>query len=229
MKDFLRDAKWFVFSVLVIAGLWFGAQVSDYFEGLERERLQEERRLANEKKKREDIIKEREAAKKTAERKAQREEDEYVSFFETDEYLALQKKEFFTGLVCDGHERYYPIRIILESIEGLDDPTGLKYIKPILDEITRTISYEIVDIRFEVFPKKINFYGEHLYKESPPDSIYKKRNYSNEVFSLNRESLELVISYYDDRYILQCSKVDASIIEEYVSNNNESIAKSNVL
>ena len=229
MKDFLRDAKWFVFSVLVIAGLWFGPQVSDYFESLERERLQEERRLANEKKKREDIIKEREAAKKIAERKAQREEDEYVSFFETDEYLAPQKKEFFTGLVCDGHERYYPIRIILESIEGLDDPKGLKYIKPILDEITRTISYEIVYIRFEVFPKKINFYGEHLYKQSPPDSIYKKRNVSSEVFSLNRESLELVISYYDDRYILQCSKVDASIIEEYVLNHNESIAKSNVL
>ena len=46
MKDFLRDAKWFVFSLLVIAGLWFGPQVSDYFEGLERERLQEEKRLA---------------------------------------------------------------------------------------------------------------------------------------------------------------------------------------
>ena len=236
MRDFLKDAKWFVFSIIVIAGLWFGPQVSDYLDELERERLYEERRLVNEEKeaKRKKLEQEEKAAElKEAELKEA--EVSNFNFSESEEYRTFMKEEFYTGLVCDGHEKYYPIRIILKSIEGLDDPTELKYIKPILDEITRTISYEIVRERFQVFPKKITFYGDHLYKKFPPDSIYKMRyNYrsqisSDEVFSLNRESLELVIVSYDDRYKLQCSKVDASIIEEYVLNHNESILSKNIL
>jgi len=228
MRDFLKDAKWFVFSIIVIAGLWFGPQVSDYLDELERERLYEERRLVNEEK--EAKRKKLEQEEKAAELKEA--EVSNFNFSESEEYRTFMKEEFYTGLVCDGHEKYYPIRIILKSIEGLDDPTELKYIKPILDEITRTISYEIVRERFQVFPKKITFYGDHLYKKFPPDSIYKMRyDYisSDEVFSLNRESLELVIVYRSDRYKLQCSKVDASIIEEYVLNHNESILSKNIL
>lgn len=215
MKDFLRDAKWFVFSLLVIAGLWFGPQVSDYFEGLERERLQEE---------------------KLQEEKRLAEIEKNKSIVVSDELFsklkALEEKEII-GLICsiDG---LYPLRLMIPaSLDYID------YVERVSDKITNTHVYEIERIKdeylsfgsfYRVEPKRITFYNLPSYLIKPKYGL-------DTLFYLNRESLALTAKMnkrYDSGNIIfdgsgLCTAEKSQTIRDFVATHNESIAKSNVL
>ena len=214
MQDFLKDAKWFVFSVLVVAGFWFGPQISDYFEDVERERLQEERRLA--------------ALEKN---KPVEVDDEFFKDFQTIEDAAK------FGLLCEA-DKLHPIRLIVEmqwDNEANQTISSIKYLEPQIDRLSKTHTYELIGLNDKKFnyesyyslnPKSISLYNVWTHYAAPVSVPFGSTMY------LNRETLVLDIRDKDRNGInksANCSKKTAKEFEAYMINHNASVIKDNVL
>jgi hypothetical protein len=217
MKDFLKDAKWFIFSITVIVGLWFGPQVSDYFDDLERERLQEERRLA--------------AIEKN---KPVEVSDELFKKFQ-----AIEDAAKF-GLLCEA-DKLRPIRLIIEmqwDNEANQTIGSVKYLEPQIDRLSKTHTYELIGLNdkrigysepyYSLYPKRISLYRIWTYYAAPISFGFESTMY------LNRETLVLDIQGLDinNKEInksANCSKKTAKEFEAYMINHNASVIKDNVL
>lgn len=216
MKEFLKDAKWFVFSILVVVGFWYGPKISDYLEDIERERLKEEKRLL--------VVKE------------QKKEDEANQ--ELFNRLIKQTANIdVSGLLCQA-DGLYPIRLII--------PKELNYIEYVIridDDITDTHTYRINKIkrdervatyspRFSIETKKISLDNMPVYNINP------KSSYDYSEIYLNRETLEVKIEVYRDLYhssgpvftgVALCEFAKPQEIRDFVDNHNKSVVGSNIL
>ena len=229
MQDFLKDAKWFVFSVLVVAGFWFGPQISDYFEDVERERLQEERRLAALEKNKPVAV-----------------DDEFFKDFQAiGENERLFKEENKIALLCE-LESYHPIRLIIIRVKDYNNPEegfptiieAVEYLQPSPDSVTKTYLYKRLlinksktlgyDEYIDVGLKKITL-GNVAHFNALPSGELSAREY-NSTFYLNRENLNLTIStMYKDDLDFKCSQKTPKEFETYMINHNASVIGGNVL
>tara|TARA_B100000963_G_scaffold360007_1_gene389243 strand:+ start:1282 stop:1926 length:645 start_codon:yes stop_codon:yes gene_type:complete len=214
MKKFLKDAKWFVFSILVVISFWYGPKISDYLEDIERERLKEERRLL-------------------AERKQKKEDEANQELF--DRFIQEAANVDISGLLCQS-DGLYPIRLIIPK-----ELNYIEFVRRIDDDITDSHTYRIDRIKrkaetylpfFSIETKKITL------RNMPVFNINPQPYYDESNIYLNRETLELKIDVYQDfRYsdgprfigVGQCEFAKPQEIRDFVANHNKSIIGSNVL
>lgn len=216
MKEFLKDAKWFVFSILIVVGFWYGPKISDYLEDLERERLKEEKRLL-------------------AEKEQKKEDEENQELF--NRFIEEAANIDVSGLLCQA-DGLYPIRLII--------PKELNYIEYVIridDDITDTHTYRINKIKrdervasyspkFYIGTKKISLDNMSVYNINP------KSNYDYSEIHLNRETLELKVEVYREfsrsygpvfTGVGLCEFAKPQEIRDFVDNHNKSVVGSNIL
>ena len=214
MKKFLKDAKWFVFSILVVISFWYGPKISDYLEDIERERLKEERRLL-------------------AERKQKKEDEANQELF--DRFIQEAANVDISGLLCQS-DGLYPIRLIIPK--ELD---YIEFVRRIDDDITDSHTYRIDKIKrkaetylpyFSIETKKITL------RNMPVFNINPQPYYDESNIYLNRETLELKIEVYQEysysdgprfKGVGLCEFAKPQEIRDFVANHNKSIIESNVL
>ena len=214
MKEFLKDAKWFVFSILVVIGFWYGPKISDYLKDIERERLKEEMRLL-------------------AEKEQKKEDEANQDLF--NRFIKEAASINVSGLLCQVDD-LYPIRLIIPK-----ELNYIEFVRRIDDDITDSHTYRIDKIErkavayfpyFSIETKKITLRNMPVYNINP-QPYYDESN-----IYLNRETLELKIEVYQDyRYsdgarfkgVGQCEFAKPEEIRDFVTKHNESVINSNIL
>jgi hypothetical protein len=213
MKEFLKDAKWFVFSILVVIGFWYGPKISDYLEDIERERLKEEKRLL-------------------AEREQKKEDEANQELFK--KFIQEASNIDVSGLLCQA-DGLYPIRLIIPK-----ELNYIEFVRRIDDDITNSHTYRIDKIKSEESYGPYFFIGTKKIslKNMPVYNINPKSNYDVSNIYLNRETLELNIEVYREYSYSQgpvftgvglCEFAKPQEIRDSVGNHNKSVIGSNIL
>lgn len=216
MKEFLKDAKWFVFSILVVIGFWYGPKISDHLEDIERESLKEEKRLL-------------------AEKEQKKEDEANQELF--NRFIEESANIDVSGLLCQA-DGLYPIRLIIPK-----ELNYIEFVRRLDDDITDTHTYRIDIIKKD---RKVSSYAPYFsiqtkkisLKNMPVFNINPKSTYDESYIYLNRETLEVKIEVYRDFYssngpvftgVGLCKFAKPQEIRDFVDNHNKSVVGSNIL
>ena len=222
---FIKNARWFVISALIVFSFWAVPEINYYFKKLESEKAAEIRRL--------ELIKQDKAAALAKEKEAGLHKP-----IQTSKTLIPPDR---LGFKCETNE-FYPI-LFFVTIKN-DDFSQITFIRPIADQETNTFTYEVVNKKnmdrdrkwddsyfldsFKIFPKKIEFFDYVIQKNLKQEDMK---------LVLNRENLELNIDDYfqwmfvrdGESFKSQCSETSFESILDYAKKHNDNLKNKNIL